>query len=159
MYSKAFTASVVVSVLSRGLQAAALLGSPSAVIERSNNSSCGQVYICGFPAPHCNSREAVIAPIGSTGGHITPLLWETPDIKSIRYFGGFENSTGCHVSLPHYPTQYGFYGTEGRDIGVAYLTLGQIGRGCVDFNNASAVSYRGVDMLVSLPDGLSGVGQ
>ncbi|KAH6704337.1 hypothetical protein BKA61DRAFT_581557 [Leptodontidium sp. MPI-SDFR-AT-0119] len=133
--------------------------SPASVTERSNNSSCGQVYISGFLAPNCNSAEAVIAPIGSTGGNITPLLWDIPDIKSIRYWDGVTNETSCQVSLPRYPTQYRFYGKEGRDVGVAYLTLGQIGRGCVDFNNASVVSYKGVNMLVSLPDGRTGVGQ
>ena len=146
-------------MLSYGVKGVALLRSPAYVTERSNNSSCGQVYILGYPAPNCDSTQAVIQPIESTGGIITPLPWVIPDIKSIRYLDGATNAAGCNVTPPRYPTQYMFYNRVGEYAGVAYLTLGQTGRGCVDFYNASVVSYSGVNMLVSLPDGRTGVGE
>ncbi|PVH67271.1 hypothetical protein DL98DRAFT_600756, partial [Cadophora sp. DSE1049] len=151
--------SLTVSVLSRAVQAVALLGSPASVIERSNNSSCGQVYITGFPAPNCNSAEAVITPIGSTDTKITPLLWDIPDIKSIRYGFGITNATGCYVSPPRHPTQYRFYNRDGQHVGVAWFTLGQTSRPCVDFDNVSVVSYDGVQRLVPFPDDRTRIGQ
>jgi hypothetical protein len=52
-----------------------------------------------------------------------------------------------------------FYNLEGQHAGVAYLTLNDARDRFVDFNNISIVSYDGVNMLVSVPEGLAGVGQ
>lgn len=63
------------------------------------------------------------------------------------------------AALPLYPTRYMFYNLEGQHAGVAYLTLNDARDRFVDFNNISIVSYDGVNMLVSVPEGLAGVGQ
>ncbi|PVH75936.1 hypothetical protein DL98DRAFT_536101 [Cadophora sp. DSE1049] len=168
MYFKIFTAGLIASMLSNSIEAVALLGRPAPIVQRSNDLSCGQIYILGFPVPNCNSEASVFAPIRSTNNHVIPLPWtipETtplplaiPDVKSIRYMG-ITNATGCHLSPPLFPTQYFFYNRDGQYRGAAYLKAGQNGRGCADFNGGSVVSYDGADMLVPMPEGLTGVGQ
>ena len=155
-------------MLSNSSQAVALIGRPLSILKRSNDLSCGQIYILGFPAPNCDSKEYVLAAIGSTNNHVTPLPWTfldtiplplaIPDVKSIRYLG-VANVTGCDISPPLYPTQYFFYNRDSQYRGAAFLTAGQSGRGCVDFNGGSVVTYDGADLLEPLPDGLTGVGQ
>ena len=88
-----------------------------------------------------------------------PLTWTSytaapVQVNGIRYFGPTtENTLGCNV------TQFLFYNSFGQDTGVAYLTPGQLGNGCVDFHNDTVVSYNGVNMYVPIPEGLTGVGQ
>jgi len=75
-------------------------------------------------------------------------------VTNVRYFG-----LTTEDKLGYNATQFMFYNSLGQEAGVAYLIPGKPGNGCVDFYNDTAASYDGVNMYVSVPEGLTGVGQ
>ena len=139
---------------------------PSFVFQ-SNASSCSKVCISGFEEVNCQNiatpngtiPEYLTATIKNTAGILTPLIWlgspaPNVQIKSLSYFRPTtENTTNCK------PIQFMFYNEQHQDAGVAYLTPGQSGHGCVTFYSENVVSYNRVTMLVSVPNGITGVGQ
>lgn len=102
--------------------------------------------------------EPVTATIGSSGVFL-PLIWAdngtSVEVQSIKYLEPVAKNATAFCD----PIQFVFYHSQTQFAAVAYLTPGQEGHGCVDFDNLTVEAYTGVKMLAGLPDGFLGAGQ